>query len=241
MNEYSSAKIVPTCDPPDPAVQERLQDYSAALRTIRGARGVFLLILILSVLLQVGAYAAARWGNVLQPLPVLQKQLAAPADAEVAALPADPETAETFSTYYYLIELTLPLSEFLGQVSCGLLTLSFLFAALVCLSGGLGGVRGSISAFFWMLVLLALLFPWSRWLAGGGEGVQVPGVYYTFAELVRLPLEFRDWLHEVLHYVRYLGYPLFALIIAFTSDRRFSRGYRLVQRHLEAQMKVKKI
>ncbi|MFH0980631.1 MAG: hypothetical protein V2A79_03720 [Planctomycetota bacterium] len=218
---------------------ELLQDYSAALRTIRAARGVFLLILILSLLVHVGAYSAARWGNVLKPLEEIQRQLATPTSRAAVHVQPDAETAETFSSWYYLTQLVLPLAEFLGQVSCGLLTLSLLFAALVCLSGRMGGVRGSIAAFFWLLVLLALLFPWGRWLGHTLEAVQVPGVYFTFDELCRLPLEFRGPLDEGIHYMRYLGYPLLALLIAFTGDRRFSRAYRLVQHHLESRLNVK--
>jgi len=223
---------------------EQLQDYSAALRTLHAARGVFLLILILSLVLHVGAYAAVRWGDVLAQSPECQKQMACSPDSPVAEVTPDAElveAAQTFSYWYYLMRLALPLLEFLGQISCGVLTLSFLLAALVCLSGGLGGVRGSVSAFFWMLVLLALLFPWGRWLGSGPDVVQLPGVYFTFDELCKLPRGFGDRIEEVVHHVRYLGYPLLALLIAFTGDRRFARGYRLVQRHLESRLNVKKI
>ena len=229
-----------TVEPPDTERLEQLQDYSAALRTIRAARGVFLLILILSLLLHAGAYSAAHWGGVLRPLEGIQERIATPAN-EAGAVTPDAETAKTFSTWYYLMKLALPLTEFLGEVSCALLTMAFLFSALVCLSGGLGGVRGSISAFFWMLVLMAVLFPWGRWLGGTPEMVQIPGVYFTFDELCHLPESFSHRLDEVIHYVRYLGYPLLALLIAFTGDRRFARGYRLVQRHLESRLSVKRI
>lgn len=239
MSEQPTEKTESARTPVDTERMEQLQDYSAALQTIRAARGVFLLILILSLLLHAAGYSAARWGEVLRPLPEIQKQLATPTDAPGATVTPDAETAEHFSTWYYFIQLGLPTAEFLGQVSCGLLTLSFLFAALVCLSGGLGGVRGAISAFFWMLVLLALLFPWGRWLGSTAGAEQIPGVYYTFGELEQLPAEFGNWLDAALHYVRYLGYPLLALLIALASDRRFSRGYRLVQRHLESRLKVK--
>jgi hypothetical protein len=225
-------------------VQDRmrqLHDYAAALGTIRAARGVFLLILVLSLLAHIAAYSAVRWGDVLAPKETLELQLASPATDTATVAVADPETAATFSNWYYLIELLLPLAEFLGQVSCVLLTLSFLFAALVCLSGGLGGVRGSISAFFWILVLLALLFPWGRWLGDAPGVVQIPGIYYTFDELRQLPGEFRGQLHEVLHYVRYIGYPVLGLLIALTANSRFARGCRLVRRHLESRLDVKSI
>ena len=252
---------------------EQLQDYSTALRSIRAARGVFLLILVLSLLVHVAAYSAAWWGQVLSPVSEVQEVPGTPGTEPGAGVPSDAETitaaaphpetavggasaAETEADsaaggestgsggmWSYSLRLVLPLTEFLGQVSCGLLTLSFLIAVLVCLSGGLGGVRGSVSAFFWMLVLLALLFPWGRWLGGApdAEVVQIPGVYYTFSELADLPTGFTRVTDHVLHYLRYLVYPVLALLIAFTGDRRFSRGYRLVQRHLESRLNIKKI
>ena len=224
---------------------EQLQDHFAALGSIRAARGVFLLILVLSLLVHLGAYSAAKWGGILRPLEVIQQRLAMPTTVPATApatKPAfDADAAGKFSNWYYLTELMLPLAEFLGQVSCALLTVAFLFATLVALSGGLGGVRGSIAAFFWTLVLLAMLFPWSRWLGGEGDLIQVPGVYYTFAELRNIPTGFHTQLAEVLHYVRYLGYPLLALLIALTGNARFARGYRLVQRHLESRLKMKKV
>ncbi|MCK4658928.1 MAG: hypothetical protein KAV82_05345 [Phycisphaerae bacterium] len=226
----------------DPNRIEQLQDYSGALRTIRASRGVFLLILILSLLLHVGAYCATRWGGLLQPVVVeeVQEQIAHTSAEPAHSVTPDAETIAMFSNWYYLTELTLPVTEFFGQVCCGLLTICFLFAALVCLSGGLGGVRGSIAAFFWTLLLLALLFPWERWLGTVPHSEQIPGIYFTFKELCQMPQEFPNMIGEILHYARFLGFPLLALLIAFIADRRYARGYRLVQRHLESRLNVKR-
>ena len=56
---------------------DSIQDYAGALRTIRGARGLFLLLLLLSLFLQIGVYCAARWTQVLEPA---QVEIAAPAE-----------------------------------------------------------------------------------------------------------------------------------------------------------------
>ena len=212
--------------------RESLADYAAAMRSIRAARGVFVLLLVLSLLIHIGAYAASKWGRVLAIQESSATDIAAPAD-EAAAPPV--ELVEKVAPWKYVLEIALPLASFVGMISCGLLVFTFFLAANVCLSGRLGGVGGSVSSFFWMLLLLALLFPWDR----GLEGVQIPGVYYTFAELesVVKPVETSlSSVQQLWHYARYLGYPLLALIIGFMADRRFSLAYRDVEKHLQAKL-----
>jgi hypothetical protein len=222
---------------PSPTAEEQatLRDFAAALRTIRAARGVFLLLLILSLLIHVAAFAAVRWGHVLSTVQTVEKEIQSP---EPAVLVGSPDVAETVGEggfWAETMEIMLPLTEFVGQVSCALLAFCFLASGNIFLAGRLGGVRGSLSAFFWMLVLLALLFPWERWLGGS----QVPGVFLTFEELDSLSLDFKDTLHNVLFHVRYVGYPLLALLIALVGDGRYARGYRLVRRHLETRLEAR--
>jgi hypothetical protein len=220
----------------DPASDEqaRLRDYGAALRTVRAARGVFITLLILSLLIHVGAFCAVRWGHVLESAKMVEKDVTAPATTTIDTSPETTDTIGWSSFWRGSLEAVLPLTSFVGLMCCGLLAICFFTSAYVCLSGGLGGVRGSLSAFFWTLVLLALLFPWARWL----QGVQVPGVFFTFGELDKLTTEFADRLHEVLFYVRYLGYPVLALLIVLVGDGRYSRGYRGVRRHLQTRLDV---
>ncbi len=214
-----------------------LRDFESALRTIRSARGVFVTLLILSLLIHVAAFAAVRWGHVLEATQAVANGITAAGAQPVTDTAEESEEVGHTAFVANLIQLVLPLTEFVGQASCALLAFCFLASAQVCLAGGLGGVRGSLSAFFWILVMLALLFPWARWLSG----TQVPGVYLTFLELKRFPQSFPSLLPEVLAYLRFLGYPLLALLIVFVANSRYSRGYRLVHRHLETRLQVRPI
>ena len=225
-----------------PADIENCQDYAGAMRTISAARRLFLLLLVLSLLLHVGAYCIGRWTNVLAPTPPAEPETASPS-AEAAPEAIDPEEAAEpeFGMVYYAVRLVMPLAEFVGQVSCGALVLCYLLAVNVALSGRLGGVRGTVSAFFWMVVLLALLFPWDRWLGDLRGQVQIPGVYFTFDEVTDLADEFPNLTAAVVHYVRFLGYPLLAFIIALVGDRRYAKGYRLAQRQIEARLSVRRL
>jgi hypothetical protein len=230
-------------DPGDEAADtENCQDYAGAMRTISAARGLFLLLLVVSLLLQVGIYCISRWTNVLAPTPLAEQEIASPsADTASGTVDLEEVSSPEFGMIYYAVELVMPLAEFVGQVSCGALVLCYLLAANVALSGRLGGVRGTVSAFFWMVVLLALLFPWDRWLGDLRGQVQIPGVYFTFDEVTNLPDEFPNLTAEVVHYVRFLGYPLLAFIIALVGDRRYAKGYRLAQRQIEARLSVRRL
>lgn len=220
---------------PTPEEQARLRDYGAALRTVRAARGVFLTLLILALLIHLGAFCAVRWGRVLESAKMVEADVTAPATTVIDSSPETIDTVGWSSFWGGSLEAVLPLAEFVGLMCCGLLAFCFFTSSYICLAGGLGGVRGSLSAFFWTLVLLALLFPWGRWL----QGVQVPGVFFTFDELDKLTTDFADRLHAVLFYVRYLGYPLLALLIVLVGDGRYARGYRGVRRHLQTRLDVR--
>lgn len=224
-----------TPDPGNEAADiENCQDYAGAMRTISAARRLFLLLLVLSLLLHVGAYCIGR----LAPTLLAEQETASPS-AEAAPEAIDPE--EAAEPEFGAVRLVMPLAEFVGQVSCGALVLCYLLAVNVALSGRLGGVRGTVSAFFWMVVLLALLFPWDRWLGDLRGQVQIPGVYLTFDEVTDLADEFPNLTAEVVHYVRFLGYPLLAFIIALVGDRRYAKGYRLAQRQIEARLSVRRL
>lgn len=234
-----------------PAEADNWQDYAGAMRTIRAARGLFLLLLLLSLLTHLGVYGLGRWTRLLSDTEAAQQESQSPVatEAEQPQTPSlaaadvtgtsDPDVpAEGVAWLYYLVKMWLPLSEFVGQVACAALLLCYLLNANVALSGQLGGVRGSLSGFFWMLVVLALLFPWHRWLGEGPGEMQIPGVYLAFEEATQLPTEFADRPAEVLHYVRFLGYPLLVLVIAVVGDRKYAKGYRLAQRQVEARLRV---
>jgi hypothetical protein len=221
-----------------PADAENWQDYAGAMRTIRAARGLFLLLLLLSLVIHAAAYSFGRWTQFLSETEAVQQEVQSPAPAEAPGASDLGEPVERVTWLYYLVKMILPLSEFVGQLACGALLLCYLLSANVALSGRLGGVRGSLSAFFWMLVVLILLFPWHRWLGEGSGQVQIPGVYLDFEEATHLPTEFADRPAEVLHYVRFLGYPLLVLVIAVVGDRKYAKGYRLAQRQVEARLRV---
>ena len=225
--------------PMTPQDADNWQDYAGAMRTIRTTRRLFLLLLVLSLFVHGAAYGLGRWTRILSATETVQQEVESPSPEGAPGTIELQEPAERFSWTYYVVEMVLPLSEFIGQLSCGVLLMCYLLAANVALSGRLGGVRGSLTAFFWMLVVLALLFPWHRWMGQAIGDVQIPGVYLAFQDVIDVPAEFAGRKAEVIHYVRYLGYPLIVLLMALVGDRRYAKGYRLAQRQVEARLQVR--
>jgi hypothetical protein len=179
---------------------------------------------------------------------------AAPAQAEEAKAPAAVKQAPDVSSEEPLpdetalvrsgqlrqfMEMMLPLAMFVGLGSTVLLLGCYLLSVNVALSGRLGGVQGSLAALIWMAVVLLLIIPWAQ--CADGWGVPVPGVYVTADQLMNLPTEFVNVTARVIHYVRYLGYPLLIFLVVVAGDRRYARGYRLAHRQIEARVAVRRI
>lgn len=267
---------------------ENYQDYAGALRTIASARSLFLVLLVLALFVNAGAYTLIRFSPDLfglssaaeranQPVVVGlagETKAAPPAEgtkarpteatkagadeepggANSAARPAMVKEGEDLALGADLpdgaavvrtgearraLEMILPLAAFVGLACTILLLGCYLLSVNVALSGRLGGVRGSLAAFLWMGVVLLLTVPWARWTEGGA--LPIPGVYLSADELMNLPTEFGDVAARIIHYVRYLGYPVLIFLVVVAGDRRYTKGYRLAHRQIEARLAGRRI
>lgn len=252
---------------PRPAFElENCQDYTSALGMIAAARRLFLVLLVFSLMLQVGVYATARWSPAwlaIEPAASPATDSTASADdvavgdefaslgdvdtpvADVADAPQadDPVVAAgpivSPSTVRRIVEGVMPVMAFAGVISCIMLMLCYIVALNLALSGRLGGVRGSLAGFLWMAVALILLLPWEQWL--GPLGSPLSGVYSTAAQTMDIPTDFATGMAEAAHYVRYLAYPVLALLIVWVADRRYARGYRMACRQADAWLHVRRL
>lgn len=268
-------------DPETKSELRVLSDYLGAVRVVRKARTLLLLVVTLSLLSHVGGYCLARWGRVaaeeisearkrgtLQiPRPVdtildgpltttasttapttsgpagsadraeTQVKLVKPAagtDSEVQGdRPGDDIFAEEF------LSLFLPVSRFAGMAAGVLLIMTYFLGVNVCLAGRMGGICHATSAFFWSIVVVALMFPWRHLVPGGA--IELPDAYFTVEQIrqgLAGPLD--DTLTTVLHYGRFVGCPVLAFLAAIVSGVRFGLAYRQVRNAVEplVQMKV---
>ncbi|HUW81433.1 MAG TPA: hypothetical protein VMZ31_01405 [Phycisphaerae bacterium] len=210
-----------------------LLDHLDALGSVRAAHAVFFLLILLALLTQIVLYCAVRFEGVLTAEgggPV-----AATATTQ-AARPSDAVDSDSTVAWRQAIAVLVPLSRFLGLIAACLLVISYFIGLNVCLAGRLGGARGMTSAFFWSVLLLALLFPWQHLLLGAT--VQVPGVFYSFEDLQQLASSSPSgMIANIEHYTRYLGYPVLAILIALVACLRFVRASRDIRRRIESAEK----
>ncbi len=240
---------------------ENCQDYAGALGIVASVRALFLLLLIVSLLTHAGAYSMAHWKadwttptspqpppNSAEPAEALPSLVAAQVDMELPETEQAPATTLPVRsggisvdplTVRHAIVLGLPVTAFVGTMSCIMLLLCYLLALNIELSGRLGGVQGTIAALFWMGVVLILLLPWGDWL--GVSVIPLTGVFMQADDVLSLPHSFAGSAREIQHYARYLGYPLLTLLIVLVADQRYAKGYRLAQRQVEAWLHVKRI
>ena len=207
-----------------------LLDHLDALGSVRAAHAVFFLLVLLALLTQIVLYCAVRFEGVKTPEGGEPAAAVAPTQVAGSCDAAEPEST---AAWRQAIAVLVPLSRFLGLVAACLLIISYLIGLNICLAGRLGGARGLTSAFFWSVLLLALLFPWQHLLLGAT--VQVPGVFYSFGDLQELAVAAPSGMIANLeHYTRYLGYPVLAILIALVACLRFTRANRDIRRRIES-------
>ncbi len=293
-----------------------LRDYLGAVLAVRKARTVFLLIVVLSLLTHIGAYAVVRWGPTVEQgyqqlevarmlesttLPVpgapattasaqrptgsakppsrvevssrsgqaapstetrpkgvtilveRSRPTTSPSETGRADLPPGlpvaveqltrqvPPAVPPFRMYQEsVIAAVLPLARFAGLAATGLLIMTQLIGVNICLAGRMGGVCHATSAFFWSIVLAALVFPWRNLMPV--SMIDLPDAFFDLEQLRtglgNLPID--STLEYVLHYGRFLGVQVLAILAALVSGIRLSLAYRQVRMAVEPliQMKV---
>jgi hypothetical protein len=192
---------------------EQLQDYLSALKTIRFAGRLFAWLVVLCLLLQVALYLTIRFWDV----PALEQLL----NERVATEGAGYDEAMTF--WQFGLDFGLPLAHFVGVCATFLWLMACLLLANVCLSGRLGGAHGSIASFFWAVLLLAMLVPWQQIV----PVTEVPSVFYSMHDLQQVStFQSNVAVEQIVHYIRFLGYPFLALLVALACGLSARRAFR---------------
>lgn len=190
-------------------------EYVDAMSSVRCAKNLLLLVVLLCIAVQLAAAAAVEFYGVIDAT--------RPAAAEAALAATQPTTspsaqdASQAATVRGALFWLMPLTRFLAPVSAILAAAVLALAVLLVLVGHLGGARGYVSAFLWMLVLTAMLMPWQRMF----HGTLASGALFGLDDLEREVARFRpawgagpvEMQTKVLHWSRFLGYPGVALLV----------------------------
>jgi hypothetical protein len=205
-------------------------DYSDALITARRAKNMLVLLILLMLLGQLALFFTAKYSNYIPvenpPAPM----------GGVTTMPVDPMLVTSTplpSKATDLLQYLVGLTGFLGITLSIVLALVVLLLTMIMLVGRLVGVSRVTSAFIWSIVLIVLLFPWQAFLADAhfASDFKIPGVLYTWAELVKFAkigvngntptLE-----AQILHWGRFVAFPVLTIIITLMIQVKSNRGLR---------------
>jgi len=183
-----------------------ISTYADAFRSVRAAKNIFWVLLVVAVLAQVASFVLVDFVTVL------------------GVPPGDDAAA---SAWREVLDWALQATQFLAMVLCCLLVLTLLFGVKLSLIGRLGSTAGFLSAFFWSLLLLAALVPWQSAFTGRFAC----GALFTLPELLgemakMAPEKEPGWLDKGLYYARFLAYPVIALLLSVATLAKSARGMR---------------
>ena len=211
------------------------KEFLAGLNSLRRAKNLFCLLFVLAVLAQVAAFVMVNWINVIDAAP----QVTLLGQTEELVVVSGFGDA---GVWRKALGWALPFTRIVAVV-CGVLTvITIMFAAALSLIGGQGGIKGFFDAFFWSLLLLAVVLPWHMIIGGS----LVAGVMYNLGELIRwskssiepwAPQGISAW-RLIPYYARFLAYPILTLMIWVVVQVKFARGFRTVVRNVSSSGRI---
>jgi len=181
-----------------------ISTYADAFRSIRRAKNVFWLLVVLGILAQLASFVLIEFVGMLHKLPE-----------------ADPTAKVWEEVFHWSLQATL----FISLMVATLLVLTILFAVKLSLIGRLGSVAAFLSAFFWSLLLWVTLVPWQLALSGrfaSGALFSLTELQNQMARMARDP----SMLDRILFYARFIAYPAISLLLALIVMVKTARGVR---------------
>ncbi len=210
-------------------VESASSEYAVAFSSLRRAKNVFLTLVILALLIQLGSAGVVRFSKLLDPL----HAKAAAATKTPTSAPADlSKKLEQARLIENIMTQAMPLAKFFGMTACLLLMLTFLLAVKLSLLDRMGGVAGLISAMLWSIVLLPLLIPWQQIMAGD----LAYGALSNYNDLLVASCHQNPaWggtaskvADHMVYFSRFFAYPGLALVICLMAQCKFAQGFRRI-------------
>ena len=193
-------------------------EYVTAMKSVRCAKNVFFLVLVLAILTQLAAFAVINFTDKLDAA----YRPAAGADA--------PEATQAAAMYKHSLGAAMKVARFVAPVAAALAALSLFTGLIVTLVGRLDGAAGLSGAMFWSLLLIVFLVPWQQ-ASSPAVGL---GAMSSLEELAtESGRVVKGWGHKahgswdhILFYARFLGYPVVALLTWLAVQIKFAQGYK---------------
>ena len=227
--------------------QTGVAEFGATLKTVRGAKFLWGLLVILAILLHLAAFGLAEFTEKAPKKAPAKPSVKKTADSKPATQsattgPATPSPAPgkgggkgaakapkkdpgILDMTKVTISKAMPWARALAPVLCAILCVTLFLGAMVSLVGRTGGSTGFTSAFFWSLILLAILVPWRALVP------QAPLTGALFAggikDIARAKNQLSGEMTDtILFYVRYVSYPVIALLLWLLVQTKFGRAYK---------------
>lgn len=206
-------------------------EYAVAFRSIRAGKNFFAMVIALCIVAQLAGFVLVRFARVTDPPAVP----ASGPTSEPASRPDRPAVeinaaaVQRAATWRNVIRLALPATKFAAPVACLLILFVLTLATRLSLLERVGGVAGFISAFFWALILLAMLIPWQHapWTS------YAKGALFNLGDLEGATQDLgggsATTLDRIIYFVRFIGYPVLALLVWLVVQIKFARGYMRVK------------
>jgi hypothetical protein len=199
----------------------------AAFRSVKAGKNFFMFVVLIALLIQLGSFIAIQFGGLLDPI-----YAAAPAPTtQAASQPAGQTDAlNAAANWQTWMTWLLPTAKFLAVVAMTLAVITFAFSIQLSIVGRLGGIAGFASAFFWSLILLAIITPWQQ-IIGGSIAT---GAICNFGDMIETMKKMNlnwgmaddDSLKQMLYFIRFIGYPLLGILIWLVAMARYARGFK---------------
>ncbi len=219
---------------------------SACLRAmgmLASGRAWLVFLISLAILVQAGLFATANWADVLQvrtpaatafpgAVPAGENPQAAAArpDEESAATQPAPNALQNFwppQKWESIMKLALPIAGFVGLASAIILIVLTMIGIQVNLIGRLPALAAMISAFYWSIITVALLFPWGSLINEpfGQVGDRIPWLFFTYKEVAAAAANTEASGIQALVWLRFIVWPLVSLLAAWVAGARFGKAY----------------
>jgi hypothetical protein len=219
----------------DPAIATAA-DYADALLTARRGKNLIVLLILLMLLTQIGVFLGARYTSAILPGVAPVTSAVTPTEGttqpSVAAASTDAAASSSSSSSNLVpsaLEYATGAINFLSIVLALVLAAVLYLIVKIMLVGRLIGVSLLTSAWMWGMFLAFMLFPWQAFLHHSGfeNTFKVPGVLYTWSELVRDARFSAEPLPQaILKWARFVGFPVLAVIVLLMVQAKSNRGLR---------------
>jgi hypothetical protein len=194
--------------------QPQPNDFALAMKTLSRGKQLLLLLIGLALVIQIAGFCIMQFTS-LGDEPIIGESTAQ-ATTQPTTQPTTRPAGDQGSrpmTWAGLLYWLLPASRFVALVAAFLAIPPNALATLLAVNQRVGRIQRFISAFFWSLILLAMLIPWERLFRGQvicGAMFNLHQILFAQRQLARDDVAL---IEQIYYFGRFLAYPGVAMLV----------------------------